>query len=396
MIVIVLATVLILAIAFYQVLQGLFSALIMTVLTVLCAAIAIGYYENFAQLLYTTQPAYADAGAMMALLVLPLLALRIVFDKFLPRNVVMGPWSNRIGGGILGLITGTVLVGTLLLIAQMLPMGTSVLGYRPYDATLRRDQHVPPFYPDEFVVRLGRMLSAGSLSGEQRLSDSHDDLLLEAFCARNTAGKNGRVDAMPDSLGAATFREVQAAQAPWVKDLPLSPLIDNEMSLKQKYLIVEVRIAQSACEAEGSAARGWWFLPATHFRLTTQKNLSHYPVAYLTDANGHYAPNKAAVRDGRTEIANLIVQVKPAQGVTEADVLWVYRLPSDEDPVYMIFRRVSRKVLERNDRLPLVPPSAAQLPPTRPTATPATLSATRPATTSPPPVTSGPAATRPK
>ena len=350
MVLILLATLLILAIAYFQIIQGVFSALIMTILTVLCAAMAFTFYEPLAGLLYTRQPAYADAIALIAIFVLPLLGLRIAFDRFMGHNVVLGVWADRIGGGILGLITGMIMVGTLTVAIQMLPFGASVLTYKPFDDSLQRNQQLAPFYSDQFTIGMMEVLSAGSLRGGELLSKSHDDLLLEAFCARNTAGKNGRVDAKPDSL-----RPIKVYQAPerrlasWRDSVPNNPLMD-EADL-DKIVIVRCEIDQSARdEGDEKNPTQRWRLPATHFRLVTLDGRSHYPVGYLTYEDGVWEAHGAPVEDGKAQIAKLIV-VRPvgeSPGVLSVD--WIYRIPKQADAKYMVFRRVAWQDVGKIDK----------------------------------------------
>ena len=66
MLLIVVVAALVLGIAFYQVVRGLFSALIMAILSLLCAMLAFNFYEPFAQsLLYSRQPTTADAISLV-------------------------------------------------------------------------------------------------------------------------------------------------------------------------------------------------------------------------------------------------------------------------------------------------------------------------------------------
>ena len=124
MILSIIVTILVLAVAFYQVIQGLFSSLIMTILAILCALLAFSSYEPMAAaILYTRQAATADAIALVALFILPLLGLRILTDKLISGNVVFGPWADRIGGGALGLVTGMIMIGVFMVAFQMLPGG---------------------------------------------------------------------------------------------------------------------------------------------------------------------------------------------------------------------------------------------------------------------------------
>jgi hypothetical protein len=361
MVVIVLALLLILGIAFYQVTQGLFSALIMTALTVLCAGVAIGNYEALAAAyLYARQPAYADAIMLVALFVLPLLALRMAVDWLVKGNIVLGMWADRIGGGALGLITGMTIVGVLLIAMQMLPFGASVLGFAPFDDTLQRSQGVFPFYPDQFVLGMGEKLSVGGLSTEQRLDRRHSDLFQELFCARNTAGKNGRVDGKAGHTTVQGIYELPADALPWMDDVPLNPCLDQ--TELRKTLVVRVAVNFDAREAKSDdVLSGWWLLPGTHFRLvceTPDGPRDYYPVGFLTHLSKSLSSEPteqkwkcfgAPVQDDRTLIAKLIIARPPPgkysnerkpKDATELVVDWVYQIAETDKPGAIVFRRV--------------------------------------------------------
>ena len=51
---------------------------------------------------HTRQPAYADAIALTALFVLPLLGLRFATDGLIAGNVVLARWLDRFGGALVG------------------------------------------------------------------------------------------------------------------------------------------------------------------------------------------------------------------------------------------------------------------------------------------------------
>ena len=179
---------LVLGIVVFQVAQGLFSATIMTILAVLCTLLAFNYYERLAEYLYGCHPLYADAISLVALLVIPLITLRLVFDTFIRSNIQLGVWADRIGGGLLGLITAMTLVGVVTIAAQMLPFGETILTYSSHTDSLERDQHLWPFRPDEFTLAMVNTLSKAGIGGGRPFESVHDDLLLESFCSRNTAG----------------------------------------------------------------------------------------------------------------------------------------------------------------------------------------------------------------
>ena len=348
MIVQIVVALLVLGIAFYQVVQGMFSALVMVILTVLSAAVAFNFYEPLAAgLLHARQPAYADGAALLGLFILTLLVLRIVSDRFLRGNVVAGVWADRVGGGVCGLITGMVLVGTLMIAAQMLPFGQSILGYRPFDDSLQRDQTLAPFYPDEFTIALVNSLSAGSLSSERKYGQVHDDLLLELFCSRNTGGRHGRVDAP-----AKAIKNVEAVTIdpdwPHVKKLP-------RMAADTPTDILVVRVVVGALARDEEDNR--WRLPATHFRLVAEDARSYYPLGYLTYVSQELAAERnlpdagwklipAPMGAEHPEVGKLIVTRRWTDKAKSLAVDWVYRLPPKAEPAYLVFRRAAKVVID--------------------------------------------------
>ena len=402
MILIVLAAILVLAIAFYQVIQGLFSSLIMAILTLLCALAAFTYYEPFAEAaLYARQPATADAIALITLFVLPLLVLRILADKFISGNVVFGMWINRIGGGVLGLFTGTVLVGVLAIAAQMLPFGKSVLGYVPFDDTLtERNHRLWPFLPDEFVLGMVKTFSVGSMGAGRDFSQTHDDLLKELFCARNKVERRIRVDARSDSLAVVATYEVPDADLRTWATLGETGALAGKTDT-QKVYVLRVKVDEYVRGEKGTPLMNWWVLPATHFRLVTANAKSHYPVAYLWRnlPEDRWETTEAALSEhGRQkrpapEIARLYVGRKQQTDQKALTVDWIYLIDEADQAgleakplkgkprAYLVFRRVAKvsitKVVQgmpgAEDALKSIMTKARKLP----------LPATKPATTTP-------------
>jgi len=350
-----LATILILAIASYQVVQGLFSALVMTILTILAAMVAFNYYELLAPLLHPYQPLHADGLALVALFGVVLLVLRVLYDKFIPGNVLFGLWLNRIGGGLLGVLTGSILVGTLLVAVQLLPFPERFMTYRPFDGSLQRSSRLAPLFPDEFVLGMAKMLSAGSFrtTPPNPLGAKHEDLLLEAFCTRNRAGLGGELNVKTDSLSSAQAYEPDPAMfRTFVDDIPRNPLLGP--NAVGKILIVRARIKDSAADSDK-----WYRLPGTQFRLVGSTGRHYYPVAYLI-SGPKWQVVAPPLQDGRAQIADLAVQRQSQKGQS-LTVDWIYEVPSTEKPVSLVFRRVARRKLASPS--PSMPPRADALKP---------------------------------
>ncbi len=366
MVLIILATFLILGIAFYQTVQGCFSAMIMAILTVLCAAVAFNYYEPLGTLLADRLGAIADPAAMTAVFVIPLLALRIIFDHFIRGNVVLSLWPDRIGGTVFGLVTGMIMTGMFMIILQMLPMPASILYWQPYDSDLGVKDGGPPRWAANFTLATAGRLSAGSLrpiSSGKNFRISHDDLPLESFCLRNRpAGTRASTPTDAMEVTAANFVEIpdedrfeklpiadrkkMMKEIPQIQDAtPTYPLLSWQEGDDTKVLTIRVRIDESARDENDD----WWRLPATHFRLVCVSGRSFYPVGYLTYAAAWQVNTSvSSVSDKQiTQVGDILVarQWRSEGGPKKLLVDWLYRIPSGEKPSYVVFRRTAKAEL---------------------------------------------------
>ncbi|HET6427421.1 MAG TPA: CvpA family protein [Phycisphaerae bacterium] len=380
----ILMVVLILAIAFYQALQGVFSSLIMAILSVLCAVVALNFYEPLALALNARLGAYAHSTVLLALFAVPLLALRTLFDRVIRGNVVMGMWPDRIGGGVFGLITGTSLVGVFMLIVMMLPMPGSFLAYHPYNASLEVEHGGGARKAANFVLGLGRFLSAGSLApldrreGDPTFGQAHGDLYLESFCFRNRP-PGGRASTPADALEVAgAYRLIDPGMAgdewkAYVENLRTEQLWDESQidRLKQDLAILNRQtpkypllsplaetnvyvVRVTVDELARNEKDQWYRLPATHFRLVTGANRSYYPVGYLSFAGRWRVEAGGATPDKAAPANVLVARAWSAEGGPKKLLVdWVYRLPVGEKPREIIFRRAARtRVRTATDAIP--------------------------------------------
>lgn len=209
---------LVIAVAFFHYVQGLFTSTLSVAVAVVAAGVAFTYHEAVAEMMVGT-PALRDRAIAIALIVLFALTyiiLRVLIDKLIPGNVMVPAVMDRVGGGVMGLFAGLVSVGVLATAAQSLPFGPSIGGYARYALNEPRDVGIPPtgvgmsggmigegILPDEmvaktmdedqskmllpaddFAVGLVSMLSNGVLSGSQPLAAVHPDYLQQLFGQR--------------------------------------------------------------------------------------------------------------------------------------------------------------------------------------------------------------------
>jgi len=185
--------VLVLAIAFFQATQGLFNALLMVVLTICCAGAAFGTFEWVAiHWLSGWRPDFAQALALSLTFGLPLLLLRLAFDRLIRRAPLVPAWVDRVGGGICGLPAALIMVGVAATALQMVPFNREFLGYARIHVPTKdpgeggsapkapdpdAEENELFLQPDRFSVAVASMLSDGVFSGARGLKDDNPDLV---------------------------------------------------------------------------------------------------------------------------------------------------------------------------------------------------------------------------
>ena len=208
--------ILVLLITFFQSITGLFSALIMFVLTIASACLAFGLYESIHNsLLGQYLPAYGHAVALIGVFLIALGVTRVLADTFIKRNMEFPALIDRIGGGVFGFCSAMMMVGMLAISIQLLPFGRDILGFQrlvkvddagnPLDESAKTDPNHVRFEPrslwlspDGFAVKLVSMMSGASFSGDYAMSDVHPDFLTELQEVRYGPQKESRQVVPPD------------------------------------------------------------------------------------------------------------------------------------------------------------------------------------------------------
>ncbi|MBN1510714.1 MAG: CvpA family protein [Phycisphaerae bacterium] len=173
------------AVAFYQSIHGLFSAMIMCVITVLSLVFAFALHEYVAlEWLIQWKPDFALPLSLAICFVVPLVTLRLTLDALLRRSCLLPSIVDRVGGVAFGLVTALCIMGVVGVALQMLPFGEPFLGFRQIKV---KDEKFDPkaepngllFSPDRFAVRLASLFSSGVFSGEREWRLEHPDYVTE-------------------------------------------------------------------------------------------------------------------------------------------------------------------------------------------------------------------------
>ncbi|HEY8669102.1 MAG TPA: CvpA family protein [Tepidisphaeraceae bacterium] len=222
--------VMLLTIGFFHYTQGLFSATISAVLAVVAALVAVSYHEPLAAMF--SKGRFADeslAITLVSLFALTYIVLRLLFDKFIPGNVLFPNLVDKIGGAVMGIIVAIFALGVVTLAAETLPFHPTIAGYGRYpvsdrdvivspngnrsvDATVSSELNADTLAPeaqttllppvDDIVLSMVRRQSdGGALCGRQRLVDIHPDYLQELFGQRLGVQVGAQRSALNDDIG---------------------------------------------------------------------------------------------------------------------------------------------------------------------------------------------------
>ncbi|MFT3788745.1 MAG: CvpA family protein [Tepidisphaeraceae bacterium] len=132
-----------LGVAYIHWIQGLFSSAISMVCAIVAAAMALSYSETIiTSYLGGAMANYANAMTLPVVFAVIYLVLRLIFDMLVPGNVRVPHLMDKIGGGVCGFIAGIFSVGTVVLAAQYLPVGPSIMMWSRYE-TEDRDSVAP-------------------------------------------------------------------------------------------------------------------------------------------------------------------------------------------------------------------------------------------------------------
>ena len=175
----ILALVVIAGVALMCAAQGVYRAAQTLVALALAAALAFGVFASVTGTIFGSSgdPAsiwyYAgDALCLWAVFCLVFLGLRTAAERLLPSQPAFLMWPDRVGGGAIGLIAGYLAVGICLVLAQMLPVAPTFLGYEPFryvegtsEADAQRIESADRLWlaPDRAVLTLFGYLVGGPL-----------------------------------------------------------------------------------------------------------------------------------------------------------------------------------------------------------------------------------------
>lgn len=345
---------LIVAIILIQAPEGLFSSLVMTVLTICCAAFAFGSYEWLATkyLAGLWQPDLAHPISLAVLFGVPLLIFRLICDKFIRRSCLLPSLVDKIGGGVCSFITAMIMVGVAAVAIQMIPIGPSLLGFSRFDVALSDESDTPPVLeasdrglwlaPDKFAVGTAAVLSNGVFSGRVPLTQDHPDLV-QAAGWDNTGKPEMSRYAPPGSISVdstlpleVVFRLVPGNKQKSQPDEyePIPPKAGHE------FHVVRVKLKASASDSHKShifSLRQFRLVGDVHGEIE-----QYFPIATKQAAEDHAVERYVSVtKKGGKDWPDVDTPMSPLDNSNDmVDV--VFELPTGFKPRFIEYKRAAR------------------------------------------------------
>ncbi len=351
---------LVIAIAITQGKQGLFSAFLMAVLTICCTAAAFGTYEWVAihWLAPYWKPDYALPIALGAVFGVPLVVLRLAFDRLIRRACLLPGLVDRVGGGVCGCITALIMVGVAAVCVQMVPFADgSILGYSRFSVANQEAQGAPGatvpdqsveerelwLTPDRFAAGLASVLSDGIFSGKENFYEHNPDLI-QAIGWVGAAHQEVSRYAVPGSISIARTARVPVVykMTPDTSREGRAPEFEEQSPKSgHKFQMIRVKL-----RAEARDLRKSHIFTLRQFRLVGQTKEAEayhqfYPVAIQQEEEDVLRRHIRYKRKVGKFWPVIDERLSPRDGNND-EVEIVFELPNEFKPAFLEYKREAR------------------------------------------------------
>lgn len=353
------------AIAFFQSIHGLFSAVIFFVCTILSAALAFALYEWVAySFLIDWKPDFALGIALAGIFGITLIILRATMDQLVRRAGLLPALVDKAGGAFFGLLIALVIVGMTATSVQMIPFSGGILGYSQFEmpdleaeGNSAADEEMENakaavagmgnriwLKPDRFAVGLAAMMSDGVFSGQRSFIADHPDLITEIGWARCISGDSRHL-AGPDSVraeGPTRTDYVYKKKAP-TRGSPQTEYEPVDPKPGHQFWVVKLT---PGAEAQDSDGKHRFTMP--QIRLVGLDG--DVPAQFIPSALRDEDDPQKHVREttkGRDQSSPILDLWQPGE---DGSIEVIFEVPSSFDPEYVAYKTGARAEMKRPPR----------------------------------------------
>ena len=165
----VLTVLIILAVGYAHMRDGLYTALCMFINSIIAGIVAFGFFEPVADWLENTFQGgffagYEDFLSLLLIFAATMIALRMITNRLAPEMLDL-PANAQYGGAVLGLVTGYFLSGFLICAMETLPWHENFFDFRPRVSNDSGPRSIFP--PDRLWLAMMRYIGAHGLAWEE-------------------------------------------------------------------------------------------------------------------------------------------------------------------------------------------------------------------------------------
>lgn len=351
-----------LGVAVAQAKQGFFSAIIMTVLTLVCCAGAVGMHDYVAIRFVAPylRPEFAHAVALGVLFGLPLLLLRVAFDKLIRRSCLLPSFVDRAGAGVCGIVTSLVVVGMMAASLQLVPFGPAgFCGFSRVPAITMAQataKDAPPFsadapeqelwlMPDRFALAAASLMSGGVFSDKKPFYIDNPDFIRAVGWAGaaplgvSRYAKPKSINIVSTDLAPAVYRETPGTVAGREKTPGTYEAIEAKGG--REFRVIRVALTNASRDTKNTNT-----FTLRQFRLVGRGAGNglpeqYHPIAMQQEAESDSVNRHVRFIKGKTgDIPTLDEPVLPRDSNEQVEI--VFDLPKGFEPSYLEYKRAAR------------------------------------------------------
>jgi len=315
----------------YQHLQGTLLRSVMTIFTVISAAIiAFSFFEPLAALLISrgsstsTAASYWQPMSFLLLFIVSFAVLQAAASTLARKSVTVDPLAEKIGKLLCGAVSGFILAGLLIIVLDMVPLSNKI----PYQrfGSSNPNPNKPNkalMNPDGLITGLFCMVSKGSLGGQTSFTVVHPSFIDEVFL--NRLADEESINLVTPS----TSFEVPQKAAAWLAPSDIKAADGTDVTAKTGHELIVVRL--------GIMRKGSNFSTSQIRLICNQKDdesfrgpaINIYPVGYLI----------AADRIERKKLGEKIAVLEEDYKTKVKWMDFVFDVPNTHTPALVAFKQ---------------------------------------------------------
>jgi hypothetical protein len=310
--------------ALYMANEGPLSALLLLLASFFASALAMGVYQAWSGPILNHRPDFAYGVTFLLVFFLAFSIIRTAFDYLIRGDVELPLWPGRIVGGAFGFFTAMILIGSVMVGIQMLPLPSSILGYDRYSSAQDLASNSPGglwLDPDGFVTSLWGMVSGRSLGGQSY--SKYNPQPLRAFYADRYTVQYAGAKALPPSL----------LHVPVAAPLPQNLVKRYGIpAAGQQVILIRTEVNHGNLQPNVSSDQGYFRLTPAEVQLVATDGKIYFPSGYL-EYGRRYVPLKLN--------APLVDDYRTVHGHRRVIQDWIFIIPPSSQPLVLRMKQTA-------------------------------------------------------